>query len=206
MAGIRLCARSLYAASSSTLMRSDLRNLRSWSLILNSVVIRAGFSLDFSPGLLTPIVASSTRKISYPPSLIRDTTSAIGSESASDSLIASPSSFINCFNCWSTYPPLQESDCRVFHFTLVPALAAFNQLDAATGHNVSASKGLRPRYCTPETPQTKPRGVNIDRIMRNVERLHQSKAGHCRPGRGPGDIAARSPHSHLRRGYHGRAR
>src|SRR5712692_9105036 len=91
-------------------MRRDFRNFRSWSLILNSgllvrVVTMEVLSLDFSPGLLTPIVASSTRKMSYPPSLILATTSAICSESESDSLIASPSSFINCFNCWSTEPP-----------------------------------------------------------------------------------------------------
>src|SRR4029077_18643293 len=60
--------------SSSILMRSDFRNLRSWSLILNSglvdrVVTREVLSEDFSPCLLTPMVASRTRNMSYPPSL-----------------------------------------------------------------------------------------------------------------------------------------
>src|SRR6185503_5649172 len=107
-----------YAASFSILMRSDFRNLRSWSLILNSglvvrVVTREVLSSDFSPGLLTPMVASSTRKMSYPLSLILETTSAICSLSASDSLMASPSSFINCFNCWSTWPPEVERQYSV---------------------------------------------------------------------------------------------
>src|SRR3984893_3118526 len=91
-------------------MRSDFRNLRSWSLILNSglverVVTREVLSEDFSPCLLTPMVASRTRNMSYPPSLMRETTSAICSESERDSLIASPSSFIKSFSCWSTCPP-----------------------------------------------------------------------------------------------------
>src|ERR1700726_3271091 len=91
-------------------MRRDFRNLRSWSLILNSgfvdrVVTSEVLSDDFSPCLLTPMVASSTRKISYPPSLIRETTSEICSESDEDSLIASPSSFMSCLSCGSTYPP-----------------------------------------------------------------------------------------------------
>src|SRR6266567_2920495 len=40
---------------------------------------------------------------------MRETTSAIWSESARDSLIASPNSFIRCFSCWSTNPP----SCRI---------------------------------------------------------------------------------------------
>src|SRR5271169_7008849 len=65
---------SLSCFSSSILMRSDFRNLRSWSLILNSglvdrVVTSEVLSDDFSPCLLTPMVASRTRKMSYPPSL-----------------------------------------------------------------------------------------------------------------------------------------
>src|SRR5271165_402312 len=36
---------------------------------------------------------------------MRVTTSAIWSESARDSLMASPNSFIRFFNCWSTNPP-----------------------------------------------------------------------------------------------------
>src|SRR5271157_2741460 len=72
--------------SSSILMRSDFRNLRSWSLTLNSgfvdnVVTSEVLSVGFSPCLLTPIVASRTRKMSYPPSLMRATTSEICSES-----------------------------------------------------------------------------------------------------------------------------
>src|ERR1700726_3403897 len=77
--------------------------------LLERVVTMEVLSSDFSPGLLTPIVASSTRKMSYPPSLILDTTSAICSLSASDSLIASPSSFISCFSCWSTSPPENDA-------------------------------------------------------------------------------------------------
>src|SRR6202050_793038 len=100
-----------YYFSSSILMRSDFRNFRSWSLILNSglverVVTRDVLSEDFSPCLLTPMVASRTRKMSYPPSLMRETTSAICSESESDSLMASPSSFIGCFSCGSTGSPI----------------------------------------------------------------------------------------------------
>src|SRR5690349_16229598 len=83
-------------------------------------------SSDFSPGLLTPIVASSTRKMSYPPSLILDTTSAICSLSASDSLIASPSSFISCLSCWSTFPPGKN----------VGDLPTLSCLDAITGYPV----------------------------------------------------------------------
>src|SRR5712692_4073160 len=125
-------------------MRSDFRNLRSWSLILNSgllvsVVTREVLSPDFSPGLLTPIVASSTRKMSYPPSLILETTSAICSLSASDSLIASPSSFISCFSCWSTSPP--EDD--------VGRLPALPYLDAVTVYPVRNTH-RHDRHCTPE--------------------------------------------------------
>src|ERR1700734_1684438 len=59
----------MFYFSSSILMRRDLRNLRSWSLILNSglverVVTREVLSEDFSPCLLTPMVASRTRKMS----------------------------------------------------------------------------------------------------------------------------------------------
>src|SRR5579859_1782329 len=52
------------------------------------------------------MVASSTRKMSYPPSLMRETTSEICSESDRDSLIASPSSFMSCLSCGSTGFPL----------------------------------------------------------------------------------------------------
>jgi PEGA domain len=57
------------AASSSILIRRDFRNFISWSLTLSSglllrVVTIEVLSGDFSPGLLTPIVASSTRKMS----------------------------------------------------------------------------------------------------------------------------------------------
>src|ERR1700747_2773078 len=70
--------------------------------------MREVLSGDLSPCLLTPIVASSTRKISYPPSLMRDTTSEICSESERDSLMASPSSFMSCLSCGSTSPPSQS--------------------------------------------------------------------------------------------------
>src|SRR5580693_6836870 len=58
-----------FSFSSSILMRRDLRNFKSWSLILNSglverVVTRDVLSEDFSPCLLTPMVASRTRKMS----------------------------------------------------------------------------------------------------------------------------------------------
>src|SRR5205807_8848772 len=108
---------------------------RSCSLILNSglllsVVTSEVLSPGFSPCLLTPIVASSTRKMSYPPSLIRETTSAICSESARDSLIASPSSFISCLSCWSTIPPLE-------FYPQQQGLTASVTLDGVRGHRVS---------------------------------------------------------------------
>src|ERR1700758_874950 len=95
---------------------------------------------DFSPGLLTPMVASSTRKISYPPSFILDTTSAICSLSASDSLIASPSSFISCFSCWSTLPPGEN-------IGRLPALLKY--LDAVTSDSVR-NPHRHARHCNPE--------------------------------------------------------
>jgi hypothetical protein len=64
---------------------------------------------------------------------------------------------------------------------------------------------LRPRYCTPETGQTKPCLANIDRIIRNVERLYHPKAGNSGPVRRPGDIAARWPQPDLRRGRESRS-
>src|SRR5579885_1238912 len=58
-----------YATSSSLLMRSALRNLTSESLTLKvglvvRVVTSEFLSAAFSPCLLTPMVASSTRKMS----------------------------------------------------------------------------------------------------------------------------------------------
>src|SRR6185437_10414630 len=59
-----------YVCSSSTLMRSDFKNFRSWSLTLNSKLLEEEevtsvvFSALLSPGLLIPMVASSTRKMS----------------------------------------------------------------------------------------------------------------------------------------------
>src|ERR1700733_12209874 len=66
-AGMQL--RDYFSFSSSILMRRDFRNFRSWSLILNSglverVVTREVLSEVFSPCLLTPMVASSTKKMS----------------------------------------------------------------------------------------------------------------------------------------------
>jgi hypothetical protein len=42
----------------------------------------------------------------------------------------------------------------------------FNQLDAVAVPTFRAQNSSRPRYCTPETRQTKPRLPNIDRIRR----------------------------------------
>jgi len=67
-------------------------------------------SSDFSPGLLTPIVASSTRKMSYPPSFILATTSAICSLSASDSLIALAQFFHQLLQLLVHIPPWES--CR----------------------------------------------------------------------------------------------
>src|SRR5258708_23049673 len=60
-----------YSASSSfsILMRRDFRNFKSWSLILSSELVlrvetREVLSVECSPCLLTPMVASSTRKMS----------------------------------------------------------------------------------------------------------------------------------------------
>src|SRR5271157_2300793 len=132
-----LSSLSLSCRSSSILMRSDLKNLRSWSLTLNSgfvdnVVTSEVLSVGFSPCLLTPIVASRTRKMSYPPSLMRATTSEICSESERDSLMASPSSFMSCFSCGSTGSP--DSSCRP------------TNLDAVVGKTV---RRLQPwRHCS----------------------------------------------------------
>jgi len=62
-------------------------------------------SEDFSPCLLTPMVASRTSKMSYPRPLIRETTSEICLESDRDLLIASPSSFMSCLSFGSTWVP-----------------------------------------------------------------------------------------------------
>src|ERR1044071_558023 len=89
--------------ASSMLMRSDFRNLTSWALMLNSgspvflrVPTSSGAAVS-SSCLLKPIVASSTRKTSNPSSLILAMACAICSDSESDPLMASPSSFISCF-------------------------------------------------------------------------------------------------------------
>src|SRR6476469_703363 len=85
------------------LMRSDFRNLTSWALMLNSgspVFLRVPTSSGAAASsscLLKPIVASSTRKTSNPSSFILPIACAICSDSESDPLMASPSSFINCF-------------------------------------------------------------------------------------------------------------
>src|SRR6266853_5033754 len=57
------------SSSSSILMRRDFRNFKSWSLILSSELVlrvetREVLSVECSPCLLTPMVASSTRKMS----------------------------------------------------------------------------------------------------------------------------------------------
>src|SRR5882724_1461508 len=125
-------------------------------------------SSDFSPGLLTPIVASSTRKMSYPPSLILETTSAICSLSANDSLIASPSSFISCFSCWSTSPP--EDDFS--------RLLASHTLDAVTGYPVRKPAGL-PVIVTPNAAK-----IDADDEALHVPQNDHSDAGGvaiCRP-------------------------
>src|SRR5580692_13050529 len=59
----------------------------------------------FSSRLLNPIVASRTRKTSYPARLISPMAAAMRSESESDSLIALPSSCINSLSFSSTHCP-----------------------------------------------------------------------------------------------------
>src|ERR1700690_1601136 len=120
-------------------------------------------SSDFSPGLLTPMVASSTRKMSYPLSLILETTSAICSLSASDSLIASPSSFISCFNCWSTWPPVKDSNQLLRCQIVVPG---FSTLTAA---NV---------IVTPNTVKIDGDGERLDRTK--VEHYGADRRRACR--------------------------
>ncbi len=63
----------------------------------------------FSPCLLTPMVASRTRKGSYPSSLMRETASEICPESERDLLMAAPSSLIRSLSRWSTWPSRSAS-------------------------------------------------------------------------------------------------
>src|ERR1035438_8605650 len=144
--------------------------------LLERVVTSEVLSEDFSPGLLTPIVASSTKKMSYPPSLIRETTSAIRSESANDSLIASPSSFIICFSCWSTWPPspsflppslLNPASLMLFALFSVPLLR-------------------------PDIVRRKPDKIDSDKIDSDGQYLHYTQAGH--PGTVRGPARRKKPH------------
>src|SRR5712672_937241 len=98
-------------AASSVEMRRDFRKRTSWALMLNSgsaCFLRELTSCGAvsSSCLLKPMVASSTRKTSNPSSFILAITCAICSDSERDTLMASPRSFINCFNRGFTQTPL----------------------------------------------------------------------------------------------------
>src|SRR6185312_14732240 len=68
---------------------------------------------SLSSRLLNPIVASRTKKTSYPARLISPIAAAMRSESDSDSLIAFPSSCISSFNLSSKKPPFPEGHLQV---------------------------------------------------------------------------------------------
>src|SRR5580698_4616608 len=106
---------------------------------------------------------------------MRETTSAIWSESASDSLIASPSSFMSCLSSWSTAPP---------GFTTL-------SLDATARPPVHAENCLRWRIL-----QRK-----LDKIDDDVASLYRTEVGDRGPGGGP----ASAPEPHVWRGDEGRA-
>ena len=120
-----------FQAASSTLMRNDFGKRTSLALMTNS-----GFGFPFlrvptssgeagapsSSRRLNPMVASRTRKISNPSSLILVITCAIWSDSEREPLMASPSSFISFFS---------------LGFTLFPFSI---ELDATPGKGVTAKK------------------------------------------------------------------
>src|SRR5580658_5299456 len=85
----------------------------------------------FSSRLLNPIVASRTRKTSYPARLISPMAAAMRSESDSDSLIAFPSSCISSLSFSSTHCPFLRSagSPSGYHsiFLMLPTQPQFHQ-------------------------------------------------------------------------------
>ena len=124
--------------------------------------------------------SSRTRKISYPPSLIRDTTSAIASESDSDSLIASPSSFHEMLQL------LIHSSPRCRDKLSKP-------LDAFFARNGSPSVPVR--HCTPEA--VKIEGVSPLSTARKLGAVARVAGKQVRRSRTVGAFGRHSRHREL---------
>src|SRR6266699_4518858 len=96
---------------------------------------------------------------------MRETTSAICSESARDSLMASPNSFIRCFSCWSTNPPGY----------LTPCLPDNGQPDRTQTLTLDAAATIKYAQCILFNRILNPR---IGKIESNGKRLYIAKVRH----------------------------